>query len=177
MNRFVRRIFSPRAAVYTNTLVGGMLMGVGEAISQSFENYKTPEKKMFDYDFIRIRNMATIGALATVPNYYYYKRLDMIWTGKTTKSVVTKTAIDITINSPVNILWFLAAAAYTEGKSTYEIKEEMKEKFLRIFTVDCFFWIPVSFVNFKYVSSKYRLLFLNVVSLVYDSIVCTIKNE
>ncbi|KAL1450588.1 hypothetical protein WDU94_002931 [Cyamophila willieti] len=173
MGHFFRTIFSQRFLFYTNSLGSGILMCVGDTIQQSLEIYTKDNKS--GYDLKRIAHMGTIGLFMGPPTHFFYKYLDHFIPKISYKTIAYKICLDQTVISPTCIVIFLAGLGILESKTTKEITDEIKEKFLLIYSTDWMLWPPCQYVNFTYVKPKYRVMYVNVITVIYDIILSYIK--
>uniref|UniRef100_A0A8D9ELN0 Mpv17-like protein 2 n=1 Tax=Cacopsylla melanoneura TaxID=428564 RepID=A0A8D9ELN0_9HEMI len=173
MGQFLRTIFSKRFLFYTNCLGSGFLMCVGDTIQQSVEIYNKENKS--GYDLTRIAHMGTIGLLLGPPTHFFYKYLDHFIPKITFKTIAYKILVDQSIISPTCIIIFLGGLGILESKTKQEIKDEIKTKFLIIYSTDWMLWPPCQYVNFTYVKPKYRVMYVNVITVIYDIILSYIK--
>lgn len=148
-------------------------MCVGDTIQQSVEMYTRPNKQ--GYDLRRICHMGTIGLFMGPPQHFFYKYLDKYLPKKSIKSIAGKICLDQAIISPVCILIFLGGLGYLERKPKEDIHAEIREKFLIIYSTDWMLWPPCQYVNFTYVKAKYRVMYVNVITVIYDVILSYIK--
>ncbi|XP_017298248.1 uncharacterized protein LOC103506210 [Diaphorina citri] len=89
------------------------------------------------------------------PQHFFYKYLDKYLPKRSGKSIALKLCLDQAIISPVCIIIFLYGIGILEAKPKDEIKEEVRDKFLVIYTTDCLLWPPCQFVNFTYISAHF----------------------
>lgn len=181
-----RRIFSNESASHkhvlgkylfvTNTVVGGVLMGVGDLIQQRIEIYWHSHDKE-KHEWSRTENMVGIGCALGSTQHVFYKVLDNVLPGTNFKTVTKKIVIDLVILSPIVITVFLYGLGLLEGRRAGEMHEEVRAKFLPIFLVDCIIWPPIQYVNFAYLHNKHRVIYVNVMMILYDIFLSHIKYE
>lgn len=148
-------------------------MCVGDTIQQSVELHTRPGKK--GYDLQRICHMGTIGLFMGPPQHFFYKYLDKYLPLKSMKSIAYKICLDQAVISPTCIIIFLGGIGYLERKPRDDIIAEIREKFLIIYSTDWMLWPPCQYVNFTYVKPKYRVMYVNVITVIYDIILSYIK--
>jgi hypothetical protein len=56
-----------------------------------------------------------------------------------------------------------------DGKHIKETYEIFKDKFLKIYLYDTLIWPGSQLINFYFVSDTYRLLYVNVMSIVWNA--------
>ncbi|KAH8296825.1 hypothetical protein KR054_011753 [Drosophila jambulina] len=151
-----------------NTLGSGLLLGIGDAVAQCAE-----EKKSFDYS--RSRNMVVTGLILGPIQHGFYTVLDRTYTGTTSLVVLKKLILDQLIMSPTYISLFFYITSLLEGLSVKEIHAQLSEKFLYIWAIDCCFFPALQFLNFRYLTAMYHVIFINLVNCSYVVMLSYIK--
>lgn len=64
-----------------------------------------------------------------------------------------------------------------EGANFGEIIEEAKQKAWKLYLAEWMIWPPAQFINFYLLSTKYRVLFDNTLSLGYDVYTSKVKHD
>lgn len=159
----------------TNTVSSGILMAMGDAIQQDIEYKNQLKTKRFDYD--RMGRMFWVGILLGPLHHVYYEYVDRIWPGSTMRDVRKKIYADQFIASPLTIVFFFYGMGYLEKKNLQHSTDELVDKFGWVYLVDWVFWPPVQFVNFYFLPSKYRLLYINVATMLFDIFLSKIKHS
>lgn len=54
---------------------------------------------------------------------------------------------------------------------------ELKAKFVPTFARSCLFWLPVQTINFYWVPSRFRVVYIGVCSLMWANILCWVKRQ
>ncbi|XP_015116897.1 mpv17-like protein 2 [Diachasma alloeum] len=119
-------------------------------------------------DPIRVRNMFAVGTAQGPFHHYFYAILDKILPGKNAGSIVKKTVLDQTIASPTCLAIFFFGHGALERRDNEDMFEEIREKFFSTYKVDCCFWPPTQMINFLLVPVQYRVIYVNVMNIVYD---------
>ncbi|XP_041976722.1 mpv17-like protein 2 [Aricia agestis] len=172
-NRSVN-FFLRKNLLLTNCITSGLFMGLGDYIQQKIEAY--PDTKKRDYDWYRTGRMLIVGGVLGPLHHYYYVYLDKIWPRADLRSVGIKILWDQLACSPLTILCFFYGMGYLEKHSTTEINDEVKEKFMYVYLGDWFFWPPVQFINFYYLPTHYRVLYINIATTAYDVFLSFMKH-
>ncbi|KPM05685.1 mpv17-like protein [Sarcoptes scabiei] len=76
---------------------------------------------------------------------------------------------------------FAASMFFVVGKLNHkknqEIQSEVKTNFKYLMMVDWGFYIPLQYFNFQYLPTKFRVLYVSILSLVYDTFLVYILNK
>jgi protein Mpv17 len=116
-----------------------------------------------------------IGSILGSVQHLFYRSLDNRYPARDAFTIAKKIFIDQTVCTPLNIVVFIYGLGFLEHKTFAEINEEFKDKCAMIFLVDCAVFVPTQYINFKFLDPKYRLLFTNMVSIMYDTFLSYIK--
>ncbi|XP_034249579.1 mpv17-like protein isoform X1 [Thrips palmi] len=107
--------------------------------------------------------------------YFWYKWLDKKYAGTATKTIVKKVLLDQFLMTPQLLVAFYITMALLEGRE--DLFEEMRNKYVKTFQTSCLFWLPVQSVNFLFVPSAARVVYVGTSSLVWANILCWIKRQ
>ncbi len=138
-----------------------------------------------------------MGVLTGPFGHYWYFFLDKWYPVATRRNVLKKVLLDAVIASPIFNVLFIFVAHTLDGKALAETYRIFKDKFVLIYCYDTAIWpasqlskspiisyamsvslLMLSFsspkkkVNFFYVSDTYRLLYVNVMSVFWNAILC-----
>ncbi|CAN0157477.1 unnamed protein product [Pylaiella littoralis] len=131
---------------------------IGDILAQKFIS---PED---DYDFMRTLRLGSFGALVHGPTgHYFYGMLDAKLPGTKPMTVVSKVAIDQTIWNPIFGVMFFTYLGLAEGKSFDDIQKKIKNDLATAVMGSWTVWIPAHTVNFKFVPTSQRLLYINTI--------------
>jgi len=78
--------------------------------------------------------------------------------------------------SPICIAACLLVAGKLENKSAANLTSETIQLGGRLYLAEWLIWPPAQFINFYYLPTKYRVLYDNLVSLVYDTYTSHVKH-
>ncbi|XP_015430404.1 PREDICTED: mpv17-like protein 2 [Dufourea novaeangliae] len=195
-----RKLFGKYLLV-TNTVSCGLMMAAADMIQQRSEHWKKnnglpggsrvlaasledQERKLnasssdiYMHDYIRTKNMTTVGLVQGPFHHWFYLVLDKVIPGRTALSVVKKTCLDQTIASPTCLGIFFIGLGVLEHHKIEEIYEELKVKLYDTWKVDCCFWPPTQCVNFIFVPFRYRVLYTNFMTMIYDIFLSYMKYD
>ena len=123
-----------------------------------------------DFNVDRSRGFSfTLTSLALAPVvHYWYIYLDRIAVGKTIPRVAKKLAYDTVFFSPVYIFLFFCFQSAFEGKSLSECTNRLSCNGPTLWITESVTWVPIQWINFRYVPLTYRVLYDNVVSFCFD---------
>ncbi|XP_026328480.1 PXMP2/4 family protein 4-like isoform X2 [Hyposmocoma kahamanoa] len=158
----------------TNSLTSGFFMAIGDLIIQEieFRNGLLSEK----YNWARATQMLIVGGMLGPMHHYYYIKLDKLIPKVNLKTVFIKIAADQFVCAPLTILFFFFGMGVLENKPLQEISDEIKLKFKYVYMGDCIFWPPVQFINFYYLPTPYRVVYINLATLIFDVYLAYIKH-
>ncbi|KAJ8040773.1 Mpv17-like protein 2 [Holothuria leucospilota] len=170
-----RRLYSPKYLAFTNIISGGFFLALSDGIEQCNERYgflKThvhvQNHQRHKWDWMRTGRMFAIGVALGPFNHYWYVYLDHFFPGIKKKTVFKKVILDEIIASPFFIVAFFVGAGMLEGKSLKKCMTSLKEKFPACYMVDWMFWPTAQVVNFYLLPTKYRVLYVNCVTVIWD---------
>lgn len=171
--RFINVAFSDKFLLYTNVSISLSLSSVGDLLEQSYEIYI---KEQNNYDLKRCSHMAFSGVAVGILCHHWYKVLDKFIIGKTVDMVAKKLLLDQFLFSPVMLVTFFGSLALFEPNPLENFKEEVKDKFIRLYRAEWMVWPPAQIINFYFLPTRYRVLYDNTISLGYDIYTSQVKH-
>jgi protein Mpv17 len=169
----------------TNIGISFGLSGLGDIFQQKREHSKASSgcstsgcssKPMVNYS--RTLHMSTsFGITSGFLCHFWYKYLDKTLPGHGIRTVVAKIAWDQILFSPVCIAACLLVAGRLENKSTEHLLSQTVQLGGRLYLAECLIWPPAQFINFYYLPTRYRVLYDNIISLVYDVYTSHVKHQ
>lgn len=97
--------------------------------------------------------------------------------GRTLKAVTQKVLTDQLIGSPICILLFFLTISVLEGETWEKTRHELLVKGKKMYLAEWIVWPPAQFFGFYVVPSRYRVTYLNIVSLGYDVYASSIRYQ
>jgi len=154
----------------TKSITAGILFFGGDIFCQIFEKPKNKSWKEFSFDLYRALRMTIFGTVVLGPaGHFWYKFLDTKFPLTTWKHTAIKVSLDQLCFSPPFYTSFFAIMPLLEGHGVSNSIENIKQKFLTTYLVDCVVWPPAQTINFRYFKPEYRLLFVSVVSVGWNA--------
>ncbi|XP_042369477.1 mpv17-like protein 2 [Plectropomus leopardus] len=169
-----RPFFQGRALLLTNTLSGGVMLGLGDIMQQSWEIYKKPDRVR---DWRRTGKMFTFGCSMGPVQHYWYIWLDRLFVGNGLKTAGKKVLVDALVGAPITGLCFFMGISLMEGHTLSEGWKEFKDKFWEFYMAKCSVWPAAQMLNFYFLSPKFRVVFINSVALGWDTYLSYLKHR
>lgn len=114
------------------------------------------------------RMSVSFGLISGVLCHFWYNLLDRLYPGRGLKIVVKKICTDQVLFSPICIAACLSVACRLNGLDRKRTWEEVLHKGQQLYIMEWLLWPPAQFINFYFLPTRYRVLYDNLVSLVYD---------
>jgi protein Mpv17 len=147
---------------------------LGDGIAQLAT--KGPER----YDYARTARFAAFGFCIHAPGcHYFYKALDSVvfpHAAKSTKAVLAKMLIDQTLWTPISICIFYSVFKTMEGRRD-QILQTIKDKFWATLFAGYAVWPLAHVINFRFISSQHRVLYINCVQVGWNVVLCKIATS
>ncbi|XP_030373340.1 mpv17-like protein 2 [Scaptodrosophila lebanonensis] len=172
LKRLNKVAFSQRYLLYTNLGISIGLAMVGDQMEQGYECWSGHIDK---WDRTRTIRMGISGFTVGIVCHYWYQYLDQFYPKRTLRAVVHKILLDQFICSPFYITVFFITMGVLEDKTWEEMKEEIREKAIILYTAEWTVWPAAQFVNFFLIPPRYRVVYDNIISLGYDVYMSNVK--
>lgn len=131
-----------------------------------------------EVDVARTLRMGTFGLLWHGPSgHYFYGFLDRLLPGTAMKTVFQKVGIDQIAWNPIFGIVFFTSLGLMEGKSTDQIKDKIAADLPTAVTGSWAYWVPAHFVNFRFIASEQRLLYINCMQITYNVFLSFLGNK
>jgi len=123
------------------------------------------------YDWQRSAKLAALGLAIGPLCHYWYIMLDRKFPKKTMLHIIRKVSLDQLVCAPfINAFSIGFISLFDGAQSLREVFDLLKEKFLTVYAYDCAVWPLAQAINFNFISPVYRLVYINGISLVWNSI-------
>lgn len=117
----------------------------------------------------RFLSLSAFGFLYHGPSgHYFYNWLDNKISGTDAKDVALKVGIDQIIWCPIFMTVFFTYLGLVNGDSMGAIGDKIKNDLLSACQGSWKVWPIVHAVNFKFISTKHRLVFINGVQIAFN---------
>eukprot|EP01026_Neomeris_dumetosa_P082174 TRINITY_DN9357_c0_g1_i5.p1 TRINITY_DN9357_c0_g1~~TRINITY_DN9357_c0_g1_i5.p1 ORF type:complete len:228 (-),score=9.77 TRINITY_DN9357_c0_g1_i5:334-1017(-) len=132
------------------------------------------------YDFLRTVRMGVYGGFVGGPiGHYWFNFLDKVvyptYPGSPL-AIVVKSALDQLIQAPIGLSLFYTYQEVVQGRALRVIRE-IKQKLFPTLFMTWKFWPLVHLVNFAVIPLEQRMLYVNVVSVVYTCLLSQLASE
>ena len=155
--------------IFTKACTSGVGFAVSDVLTQLFI------EKM-DFDLKRLVKMASFGFLLHgTTGHFFYKFLDGKLTGTAPLTVAAKVAIDQTCWAPVFMVMFFSYMMVFEGTPDL-IEAKIRQDVFTAVKGSWMTWIPAHTINFAFVPSDMRLLYINTIQIFFNMFMSVIGN-
>jgi len=156
----------------SNLSLSFVLSGLGDVIQQSLEQKKGKWNK------VRTLQMSTsFGLTSGFLCHHWYKYLDRVLPGRGLSVVLRKVAWDQILFSPLCIIACLMVAGKLENIDQKTALQQTVQLGGRLYLAEWVIWPPAQFFNFAFLPTRFRVLYDNLISLVYDTYTSHVKHQ
>lgn len=164
LQRVITKAFSSRYLLYTNTATATLTFIIGDLLEQRLE--QITETEITSWNITRSAKMGIAGSVNGFIFHHWYSFIDKKLPATCIKTVVKKTVADMVIGSNLSILCLFAAVAILDNSSFEEFLEDYRIGWFPVYVSDLILWPTTQFVNFYFLPPKYRMLCVNLVTIV-----------
>lgn len=152
------------------SLIGFLL---GDLLAQKFLGEKGAA-----VDLARLARMASFGFLIHGPTgHYFYSALDRLIVGTSPIKVASKVAIDQVLWAPIFTAIFFSYLGFAERKPVEDIVAKVKNDTWTGVTTSWKFWPLAHAINFGFIPTTQRLLYINTLQVGYNVILSILGNK
>lgn len=141
------------------SLTSGILYSIGDITTQTLSGS--------EFDLNRVFRFALTGSLLHGPYFLYgFRILDSKFPASSLISSVKKALLGQIFLFPPFVTLLLTFTALLEGGSP---SEYLQEKWIKINTGGLLVWPAANIINFRYIPSQYRILYVNMIGLGWNT--------
>jgi len=145
---------------------------LGDILAQKFIQKTDP------FDWFRLFRLASFGFLVHgTSSHWFYGMLDGKIPGTSAKVVFTKVFIDQVLWNPCFGVMFFSYVALLELKGISYVIDKTKNELLTQVTGSWKVWPLAHAINFRYIPSSQRVLYINTIQIGYNCFLSLISNR
>jgi len=153
--------------IITTTISTAGLFTAGDIFAQNLVEKRYTHAP---WDYKRTLRVGAVGLLFMGPSYaVWYRGLDKLIVGSGVKQTLAKVALDQGIMAWVFCAWFVVANSVLSGRSLKVSWGEWVKHWRDIMEANYKLWPAAQLLNFSFVPSAHRVLFVNVVSVGWNT--------
>jgi len=145
---------------------------IGDLLAQ------TGFEKGEDYDVKRTLRLVAFGFFIHGPtSHYWYGALDNVIKGVSTGAVISKVIIDQLIWNPIECVGFFTFIGMLEGEGIEGCKLKLQNDLKTAVTGSWKVWPLAHAVNFRFIPTSQRVLYMNCIQVFYNVFLSKIANH
>ena len=135
-------------------------------------------QKVKPFDFYRLFRLSSFGFLVHgTTSHWFYGMLDGKIPGKSAKVVFTKVFIDQVLWNPIFGIMFFGYVAALESKGFQYVIDKTKNELMTQVTGSWKVWPLAHTINFRFIPSSQRVLYINSIQIGYNCFLSLIANK
>jgi len=135
-------------------------------------------QKNENFDYARLFRLASFGFLIHgTSSHWFYGMLDGKIPGTSAKVVATKVFIDQVLWNPIFGVMFFSYVALLEAKGLQYVVDKTRNELLTQVTGSWKVWPLAHTINFRYIPSSQRVLYINTIQIGYNCFLSLISNR
>ncbi|CAI4232651.1 unnamed protein product [Auanema sp. JU1783] len=167
------KVLLSRHLLVTNTATSCAQIGVADVLQQCING----DMKVNGWDWRRTVRMSAVGLVVAPMLHGFYRVLDSRRFRGSYNIVVMKKLFWDTSFIPIFSCTFFVVAGLIEGNGYRRAFYEYHDKMWHIWKVDFAIWPPAQLLNFYFLPNSIRVIYVNVVSLIYNCMLSFIKHN
>lgn len=161
----------------SNAAIYGGLYTLAELSQQTMKSNLTTTHSHQTLDMSSVKRYAVMGTIVFPPILTkWYHWLETVFPCTSPKVVMKKLVLDQFLLTPWCVAIFFVGMAALEGKRGEALLSELKQKGITTFILDCCYWLPVQYLNFKFVPAWLRVTYIGVTTFIWLNVLCYIKS-
>jgi len=160
----------------TNITMSGGLLFLGDVIQQNIELHNGVHITG-TYDWPRSGRMLLLGLFHGAPRHFFYQRLETLIPGRSMGAAAKKVFMDEALLSVFIDSSFLLGMGLLEGRGLLASWDSTRDKFPQVYLWDWLLWPPVQLLNFTLVPLQFRVLFVNLMNLVWNTVLSYAQHD
>ena len=145
---------------------------LGDILAQIYIQKTSP------FDFKRLFRLASFGFLVHgTTSHWFYGMLDGKIPGTSAKVVATKVFIDQVLWNPCFGVMFFSYVALLEAKGIQYVVDKVQNELLTSVTGSWKVWPLAHTINFRFIPSSQRVLYINTIQIGYNCFLSLISNR
>ena len=174
---FIRlQLFFKKPKFIPLLLFNGLSCVVMDSIADCFEQ-KIIENRPTPYDYNRTFTFSATGFFGGCSDHIWYYLIEKGFPGRTRRNITIKVTLDQFFYSAFEIVGFFILYNLIDGKGYREGIDELKKKFVETLTVSYLIWPIAQIINFTFVPLSLRVIYSEVVSLVWSTYLSWVKHR
>lgn len=162
-----------RYPIMTKAMTSLIGFFLGDVLAQKFLGEKDA-----DINWARVARMASFGFLIHGPTgHYFYSALDRLIVGTSPLKVASKVVVDQVFWAPIFTALFFSYLGFAEGKSVDDVVTKIKNDTWTGVTTSWKFWPLAHTINFAFIPTQQRLLYVNTLQVGYNVILSILGNK
>uniref|UniRef100_A0A087X3F3 MPV17 mitochondrial inner membrane protein like 2 n=1 Tax=Poecilia formosa TaxID=48698 RepID=A0A087X3F3_POEFO len=169
-----RPLFQGRYLLLTNTLSGGLMLSLGDILQQTRENRREPG---------RVRDWKRTGKVLQLSTFCYPVINCIYLTAGASFATNDQTYANrllcycILGRLWLTLVWFCTGMDLLQGRSLSDGWAEFRGKFWEFYKMDWCVWPAAQAINFYFLSPKFRVVYINFVTLGWDTYLSYLKHR
>ena len=121
--------------------------------------------------------MLLMGLFFGAPRHYFYIYLDRSIPGRTISCAAKKVVFDQIVLGTFTDSTFLYGISIMEGNTPIIAWSNLQNKFIQVYLCDLILWPPAQMINFTLVPPRFRVLYVSVINLAWNTILSHFQHQ